>query len=244
MRRARMCVAFVVLISAVRCVAAPDIESARIQSTGGKRTYYYFVPQSAASSKAAPVLLLLHGSGHNGRLLLEHWKALAEQEGIVLVGPDAADSRSWSTRNDPPSFLRDVINDVKSRAPVDEQRLYVFGHSAGAKFGIIMALAESQYFAAAAVHAGSLPEQVRHLISDAERKVPIAIWSGTDDRSVPFADARSTADDLKAAGFPTIFSPMQGHDHNYYAVSKDVNRAAWEFLKDKKNPAPQFKEYQ
>ncbi len=27
---------------------------------------------------------------------------------------------------------------------------------------------------------------------------------------------------------------MKGHDHNYYAVSKDVNPKIWEFLKSNK----------
>src|SRR4051812_15219444 len=198
-------------------VIAADIQSARIQSKGGNRTYYFYVPQSAA--KPAPLLLLLHGSGHNGRLLLEHWKTLAEQEGIVLIGPDAANSTSWSTKNDPPSFLRDVIEDVSRKSPVDPQRIYIFGHSAGAKFGLIMAMAESKYFAAAAVHAGLIPPRVEHLIGDAERKIPVAIWSGTADHSVPFEEARGTAEELKRNGFPVEFNAMSGHDHNYYSVS-------------------------
>lgn len=215
-RSAALMIAVCVLCSAAYA-AGPDIASARIDSKGGKRTYYYFVPQSASESKAAPVLLLLHGSGHNGRLLVEHWKELAEKEGIILVGPDAADSVSWSTKRDPPAFLRDVIDDVAKKFPIDRQRVYVFGHSAGAKFGLIIAMAESNYFAAAAVHAGLIPKQVEHLVPDAERKIPVAIWSGTADRSVPFDEAKATADALKSNGFPVEFNAMQGHDHNYYS---------------------------
>jgi dipeptidyl aminopeptidase/acylaminoacyl peptidase len=82
------------------------------------------------------------------------------------------------------------------------------------------------------------------LILDAERKIPVAIWSGTADRSVPFDDARATADALKSNAFPVEFNAMKGHDHNYYVVSSDVNPAAWQFLKDKRNDKPEFKEYQ
>jgi poly(3-hydroxybutyrate) depolymerase len=241
-RSAALAITLLVALSSA-LAAGPSIESARIESKGGKRTYYYFVPQTAATSKAAPVLLLLHGSGHNGRLLVEHWKELADKEGIILVGPDAANPASWSTKNDPPSFLRDVIDDVARKFPVDRQRVYVFGHSAGAKFGLIMAMAESNYFAAAAVHAGLIPPQVQHLITDAERKIPVAIWSGTADRSVPFEEARATADALKSSSFPVEFNALSGHGHNYYEVSAEVNVAAWEFLKDKRNEKPEFKEY-
>lgn len=243
MRRITILIFALLTLGAAAFASGPGIESTRIDSKGGKRTYYYFIPQSAASSKAAPLLLLLHGSGHNGRLLLEHWKDVAEKEGIILVGPDAANPVSWSTKNDPPAFLRDVIDDISRKAPVDPQRVYVFGHSAGAKFGLIMAMAESRYFAAAAVHAGLIPPQVEHLIADAERKIPVAIWSGTQDRSVPFPEAKGTADALKADGFPVEFHSMEGHNHNYYAVSAEVNRAAWQFLKDKRNENPEFKPY-
>ena len=60
-----------------------------------------FVPDSARN-KPAPLVVLLHGSGRDGRILVEHWQSLAKKEGIVLAGPDATARAGWSMRDDGP----------------------------------------------------------------------------------------------------------------------------------------------
>src|SRR6058998_381734 len=94
MKRILLCL-FVGLAFPVSASAASDkIVKETITSAGKRRTYYLFAP---ASIKApAPLIVLLHGSGRNGNSLAEKWKDLAAKEGIVLVGPDALDSRGWS----------------------------------------------------------------------------------------------------------------------------------------------------
>ena len=191
----------------------------------------------------APAILLLHGSGHDGRLLVEKWQKLADREGIILVGPDARDPMSWNSKYDTPVVFRDIVNDVNRKHAIDEHRVYLFGHSAGASFGIILALAESRYFAAAAVHAGALHEREYRIAQFAERKIPIAIWSGTLDRSVPITAVEATAAELKRKEFPLTLTVMPGHDHNYYIMSDEVNRAAWAFLREVRNDDPRFTEY-
>jgi poly(3-hydroxybutyrate) depolymerase len=44
---------------------------------GAKRTYYLFVPESAKED--APVVILLHGSGRDGKILVDHWQSLAKK---------------------------------------------------------------------------------------------------------------------------------------------------------------------
>ncbi len=48
------------------------------------------------------------------------------------------------------------LKSLKTKYPINPRRVYLFGHSAGAIFALHMSLMESQYFAAAAVHAGAL----------------------------------------------------------------------------------------
>jgi hypothetical protein len=108
-----------------------------------------------------------------------------------------------------------------------------------------MSLSESQYFAAAAVHAGALHEyEAADGIARARRKVPMAIFSGTTDPTIPITAVRGTRDVLRDAGFPVSLIEMPGHDHNYYAVSEKLNRQAWDFLKQYVLPAgPQYEPY-
>ena len=71
---------------------AQKITKQTFTSDGSERTYYLFVPDSARN-KPAPLVVLLHGSGRDGRILVEHWQSLAKKEGIVLAGPDATIAR-------------------------------------------------------------------------------------------------------------------------------------------------------
>ena len=95
-----------------------------ITKLGGKaRAYYLFVPDKLTKDRPAPLLLLLHGSGRNGVSLVDKWKDLAKKEGIILVGPDAINSRGWNVPADGPDFLHELISELKdevsNRCPPD-----------------------------------------------------------------------------------------------------------------------------
>lgn len=130
-----------------------------ITSQNKKRAFYLFVPDSVKSGTPAPLIVLLHGSGRNGFTLVDKWKDLAAKEGIIVVGPDSLDPSVWSSPVDGPDFLRDLVEDIKSKYTINPRRVYLFGHSGGAVFALYLSLLESQYFAAAAIHAGAIARQ-------------------------------------------------------------------------------------
>ncbi|HSB07889.1 MAG TPA: dienelactone hydrolase family protein [Blastocatellia bacterium] len=226
-------VVFLYILSSLNGAAPKDAITKETVLSGGKtRGYYLFIPDKLDETRRAPLIVMLHGSGRNGRILLDHWKDLANQEGIVLAGPDSQNPMAWRTPEDGPEFLRDVVEAVKGRAFINPRRVYLFGHSGGAVFGIAMSLFESEYFAAAAVSAGALePDRVGSFGEVAQRKVPIAIFVGTQDRSFPLDLVRKTRDGLNAKGLNVQLTEIPGHDHNYYSRSTEINRSAWEFLK-------------
>ncbi len=206
-----------------------------ITSLGGKpRAYYLFVPDKLTKDRPAPLLMLLHGSGRNGFSLADKWKDLAKKEGIILVAPDSLNSAVWSTPVDGPDFLHDLITELQTKYPIDARRMYLFGHSGGACFALLMALFESEYFAATAIHAGALTSDDEVVVERAKRKIPIYIAVGTVDQSFPLKDVRATRDLLNSNGFNAQLIEMPGHDHWYYDLASKINAAAWVFLKDQK----------
>ena len=180
---------------------AQKITKETLVSAGKKRTYYLYVPKSVQPSTAAPLVVLLHGSDHVGLSLAEKWNDLADKEGFIIVAPDSADSSKWSVPGDGPAFIYELVESLKSKYPVDPKRVYLFGHSGGAIFALLMSLYESEYFAATAIHAGALPPESTPVIDLAKRKTPIEIQVGTVDRSFPLKAVRSTRDLLNAHGF-------------------------------------------
>lgn len=239
-----MVILCVILVLVPAVCAEPKIKKEKIESQGKTRTYYILVPETATAEHLAPLLVLLHGSNRNGLSLVEKWRDLAIKEGIVLVGPDATRSESWNIPQDGPDFLHDLISDLKARYPIDPHRMYLFGHSAGAVFALYMSLHESEYFAAAAIHAGSLPPDAYAAIDLAKRKIPIYMVVGTVDPFFPLAAVRATRDALNNKGFDVQLTEIKGHDHWYYDLAPKINADAWSFLKQQKlSEDPRYTQY-
>ena len=223
--------------------AADEITRETFGSGGRTRAYYLYVPDSAKGS--LPLIVLLHGSGRNGKSLVDPWRPLARKERIVLAAPDATTPDGWRIPEDGPDFLHDLIELLVFQHDIDPRRVYLFGHSAGAGHALAMALLESQYFAAVSVHAGTLQDSLVPMIAHAERKIPIAIWVGTDDALFPLPAVRATRDVLKTGGFDAKLTELAGHTHNYYGRAPYINDQVWTFLRQHVLAAePVYEKYQ
>ena len=132
---------------------------------------------------------------------------------------------------DPPEFFRVIIDQVKAIHPVDESRIYLFGHSAGAAYALFLAIMDSDIFAATAIHAGALQANPEGLFEQADRKMPIAIWVGDRDPNFPVDTVIATKRLYESNGYHVELSVIPNHDHNYYVISDEINSKAWNFLK-------------
>ncbi len=236
-RRAVLAASVAVLALAVPMVlgAAPvpgKIAKQKFSFGDRQITYYLYVPKSIAPGASAPMIVLLHGSGRDGSSLVEPWKGLAEKEGVILVGPDSADTRQWKVPTDGPEPLCVLVEELRASLPVDRRRVYLFGHSGGAVFAIYMAVLEPEFFAAMAIHAGALrtSDEFRSL-GAMPGKIPMFITVGDRDPYFPVAAVNETASAFKARGIDVRVDVIANHDHNYYGMSAKVNKTAWEFLK-------------
>ena len=218
------------LVSFISAQAKDDVTKERMKSNGKTRVYYLYVPSTVKSP--APLIITLHGSNRTGVTLVEKWKDYAKKEGIILAGPDSTNLAMWSSPQDGPDFLYELVEELKTKYPINARRVYLFGHSAGASFALHMSLMESEYFAATAIHAGSLrSEEEIELIRLAKRKIPISIQVGDSDQFFPLKEVRATRDALKGGGIPVDLVEIENHDHWYYDKASKFNQTAWEFLK-------------
>lgn len=213
-------------------IASLKVQKETFVSQNKKRTYYLFVPENLKPSEPAPLIVLLHGSGRDGLSLVDKWKDLANKETIILAGLNSADSSTWNTIKDGPEVVRDLVEHVKTTYPIDSHRVYLFGHSGGAVYAILLSLMQSEYFAATAVHAGSLREREElKYVERARRNIPLGIWVGTQDPFFSVSSVHATRDALVARGSPVELTVMPGHDHWYYDLAPRINEGAWKFLK-------------
>src|ERR1041385_929105 len=179
------------LVMPISVAAKDDITKELITSNGKTRAYYLYIPPTVKAESPAPLIVMLHGSGRVGISLVEKWKDLAKKENFIIAGPDSSNSQGWGMPQDGPDFLRDLVEELKKKYPINPRRVYLFGHSAGAIFALEMSLMESEYFAATAIHAGALPPDDRDLIQMTKRKIPMFIQVRDSDQSFPLKSVRA-----------------------------------------------------
>jgi poly(3-hydroxybutyrate) depolymerase len=244
MRLCLILVAMLLLIPFTAGSATDEITKELITVKGVARAYYLYVPSTIKAPATAPLILMLHGSGRRGISLVEKWKDMAKKEGIILAGPDSSNIQGWRSPQDGPDYLHNLVEELKSKYPINGRRVYLFGHSAGASFALQLSLMESEYFAATAVHAGALDSADGKLLELAQRKIPISIQVGDSDQFFPLAAVRATRDVLNARGFSAELIELRGHDHWYYDLAPKINRTAWDFLKTRSlEKEPHYEQY-
>ena len=210
---------------------AADISVTHMSIGGVDRSYALYVPQTAAAG-GAPLLVLLHGSGDSGESIAQLWKDMADRNGIVLLAPYARHDDAWRLADDGPDVIHAMVDAVGAKVPVDGKRIYLFGHSGGAVYALLLGMLEAPYFAAVAVHAGSWREPSEfNAIKYAQRKIPVAIVIGDQDEYFSMASVRRTEDALKTAGFPVEVTVIPGHHHTFGETdAPGIDNDAWSFL--------------
>ena len=224
-----------ILVALSIAIATPALAASITKETlkveRDQRTFYMFIPDTVGP-EPVPLVIALHGSGRDGRPLVDLFRPVASKEKFIVVGPDATDRRGWQVPADGPAFLYFLIEAVKAKHAVDGRRVYLFGHSAGASFALSMGLMESEYFAGIVSHALAFQQEGREQLLAAPRKLPIAIFHGTSDGTIPIDAARRARDVLVKAGFPVDYHELPGYEHNtIYTRSESVMQPAWDFLK-------------
>jgi poly(3-hydroxybutyrate) depolymerase len=224
--------------------SAASIEQRTVMSRDKKRTYAFYVSGAVKPDVRAPLIVVIHGSTGSGKQILERWTDIADKYGVLLAGPDATDNSRWASPQDGPLFLKDVVDDVSTRNTIDGRRIYLFGHSAGANFALQMAILESEFFAAAAIHAGAVSSDYFSIFDHATRKIPLAIYIGDKDQFYPIDVVRAVNGALEKRGFTVLYREMPGHDHNYKAVAPRINEEIWSFYAAHPLPAdPRYTSY-
>jgi poly(3-hydroxybutyrate) depolymerase len=231
------------VLSISTAAASNTLTSERIVAAGRERTYHLYAPETRRHGGRAPVVVLLHGSGQTGVPMIRAWREVADREGLVLVAPDSLSRDAWHIRMDGPDFIRGVLAAVAAGHAIDPGRVYLFGHSGGAVYVLTLALVESEYFAAAALHAGAWRSQAEHAaLAYARRRIPIAIFVGDIDPFFPLPDVRRTESALRQAGHPVEVTILKRHGHRYERAARQVNAEAWAFLKSVVLPeAPRYR---
>lgn len=159
------------LLPIVGCASTPPPLAkapGRYSETIGNRKFTLFVPKVYDGTRRLPLMVLLHGWHSNGREMLAYtgMAAKAEKEGFILAVPEGlGDPPGWnvefidlsgSGRPDDVGFVTHVIDQVERETMVDEDRVFVAGHSNGAMLAELIGARLSDRVAAVGAMAGTI----------------------------------------------------------------------------------------
>ncbi|WP_189410316.1 alpha/beta hydrolase family esterase [Neogemmobacter tilapiae] len=189
---------------------------------GGEVRQFYALPARGAEG-LPPLVILLHGAGRDGRAMLDMWANIAAK-GVFLVAPDASGAQ-WNTGTDGPDFLADVLDEAAAIQPFDRNRVYLYGHSAGANMALYLGNCTDFPVRAVAVHAGVLPD-----CPGTAAWRPQLIQIGDRDESFPLVAVERAAQQISALGSPVTLRVIPGHDHWFYNIGPALADEAWAFF--------------
>jgi poly(hydroxyalkanoate) depolymerase family esterase len=196
----------------------------------GSREYKLYVP-SGYSGQPLPLVVMLHGCTQSPDDFAAgtRMNALAEEHTCLVAYPAQAASANmqkcwnWFSPNDQrrdqgePSLIAGITRQIMQDYPVDPQRVYVAGLSAGAAAAVIMGTAYPELYAALGVHSGLACGSAGDIASAfaamqqgkpgatpagaaaARRSVPTIVFHGDRDTTVNPSNGDHVIAQLKAA---------------------------------------------
>ncbi len=203
-------------------------KSRQFNYSAKSRKYHFY---EGTTDKSRPLIVLLHGSQRNGASMIDMWEGIARKNDLLIVAPDSWNKQGWSLRSDPLSFFNALLEDVQTNHGFNSEKIYLFGHSSGARHASFISLMDSP-FHGVAVHAGAPSIKNLNIVlpSASSRKTPIIYFLGTDDHIFNVEDTLKVAKLMASSGQNVSLTLLKKHNHWYYTAAPYINQKAWNFL--------------
>lgn len=198
--------------------------------------YLVYLPEGYDSLvKSYPLMIFLHGSGERGsnlELVKKHGPPKLAEEGqkfpFILIAPQCAENDWWQAAQ-----IKLILDDVKKKYHVDNDRIYITGLSMGA-YGAwdFAALYPEIPAALVPICGGGQPDKACNF-----KHVPTRVFHGAEDNVVPASKSEEMVRALEKCGADvklTIY-PKTGHD-SWTATYQNPKMYEWLAIQKKITP--------
>jgi phospholipase/carboxylesterase len=178
-----------------------------------------YVPEQSDGHTPMPLVVALHGGHGHGRDFLWSWLADARSRGVLLMAPTSRD-RTWSIMgldDVDAEGLRDMVESVAARYPVDRSRVLLTGMSDGATYSLLCGLRDGATPFTHLAPACGVLHPFLFTASGLERAAgrPIYMVHGALDWMFPVSVAHLGRDALQAAGARLVYREIEDLSHTY-----------------------------
>lgn len=216
---------------------------------GETMPYRLFVPAQYDKTQKYPLVLWLHGGVGRGNDNLKQitggnalgagiWARAENQEKFpaFVLAPQCSESQVWANRGkdemaDALRLALEILEAVRKEFSVDAQRIYVAGQSMGGG-GTWDALARRpELFAAAVLLCAPADASTAAKIAH----VPVWVFHGDADKTVPVAASRRMVEALRAAGGQPKYTEYPGVGHTVWEKAfQEPGLVEWVFSQKRK----------
>jgi poly(3-hydroxybutyrate) depolymerase len=198
-----------------------------LEAAGEIMPYRVYVPKAYDSSKPFPLILALHGLGANEDSFLDSYSKrlpeLAEQRGYLVAAPlgyrvdgfygsDVAGGNNPAVRRARELSEQDVLQvlaRMRRDYRIDDQRVYLMGHSMGAIGTWYLAAKHPDIWAAVAPFSGlGAPATVAGM-----KHIPQFVVHGDADPTVNVSGSRTMVAEMKKLGVDVTYIEVPGGNH-------------------------------
>lgn len=197
---------------------------------GMLQPYRVYVPTTYDKTKKYPLVVLLHGANSDENTLMTSGAVQrgAERNGYILAAVNGRGPFSgYRKDNGAEKDVFDVLALMQKYYNIDEDRIYLSGHSMGGMGTWRIGMEFRDRFAAIAPSAGTRDTPEQDALIASGRKIPMLLSCGGQDTTVPCDNHITVYRKLKAAGYPVKIVEYPEDVHGTVFISAVPEMFAW-----------------
>jgi predicted esterase len=192
--------------------------------------FRFFIPSAYDASRRWPLVVALHGMGGDENSFFNAYdngilKRLAESRGYLVVCPKGRQPTSMYFGPAEKDVL-DVLGEMKREFAIDEDRVYLMGHSMGGYGSWSVSVNNPDLFAAIGPFAGGGTPLVTGRLK-AIAHIPWFVVHGDADPTVPVEESRKMVKMGQDLGIKIKYVEVPGGDHTNIVVPKMSELFDW-----------------
>ncbi|WAC09738.1 carboxylesterase family protein [Dyadobacter pollutisoli] len=230
----------------------PQVLSFFSDADDTEQPYGVYLPKNYDPNKKYPLVMMLHGAGSNHRLALRRVFGKSNAEGetdaeatrefpqwddvdFIVASPYARGTAGY--QGIPEEDVYDVLDDVKRRFNIDENKIYLTGLSMGGGGTLWIGLTRPDIWAAIAAVCPAPPAGTFDLAANA-LNFPVHFFHGDADPVVPVAGTQKWVAHLQDIGVEVSYKEFVDVKHDSWVSAYDNEFIFEWFGHAERNPYP------
>lgn len=188
---------------------SPGWKRILVPATGSNAERY--LPPGVNPAVPSPVIVFLHGSGSSPNAWMPILEPIADDLGTLLLLPKSVEFLGFGPGDDA-TTIEVALEVLKSEIAVDEQRISIAGHSAGAAYAAVLAYQKRSRFSG--VFLLSSPYRIVLDLADPAYTAPLRMYYGTEDPNYQGGAYVALQSQWERLGIPVTEEIRPGFGHS------------------------------